>query len=66
MNARRAGAARRLPGTPEPQPGGELADVGCFTPDGVPQLHTNALRYALADAFVGRRDTELTGWRREY
>lgn len=53
-------------GTPELQPGGELAEVGWFAPDEIPGPHTNALRYALADAIVGHRDIELTGLRREY
>lgn len=55
-----------LAGTPELQPGGELAEVGWFTPGEIPEPHTNALRYALADAVAGRRDVELTGLRREY
>lgn len=56
---------RLLAGTPELQPGGELAEVGWFAPDEIPEPHTNALRYALADAVAGRRDVQLTGLRRE-
>ena len=57
---------RLLAGTPELQPGGELAEVGWFTPGEIPEPHTNALRYTLADAVAGRRDVELTGLPREY
>ncbi len=55
---------RILAGTPELQPGGELAEVGWFMPGEIPEPHTNALRYALADALAGRRDIERTGLQR--
>jgi ADP-ribose pyrophosphatase YjhB (NUDIX family)/GNAT superfamily N-acetyltransferase len=52
---------RLLAGSAELQPGGELAEVGWFAPREIPEPHTNALRYSLADAVAGRHDVERGG-----
>lgn len=55
---------RLLSGSPQLQPGGELAEVGWFTPGEIPEPHTNALRYSLADVVAGREGVERVGLRR--